>query len=341
VVLLIDTPTWPAHGTVWSHLVSDASLLELRTFARAHGLPDRGFDHDHVDVPADRHHELVAAGAVPVDGRELARRLAASGLRVPGRERRRAYRPALLERWEALWASSGGVTRAALRAVGEELVDRWREPHRVYHSRLHLADTLDALDLLVPEPWRAGAHQGSDTGRVTWRAAVALWLHDAVHDGATPDDEERSAALARELLAPLAGRVHAVPPRCREPVSLPGHEALTAPVGDDDVEEVARLVLLTAGHDPAPEDVAGALVCDADLAILGATPARYGRYVHQVRAEYGHVPDDAFRAGRAAVLEQLLDLPALFRTPAGRERWAAAARRNLRQELDGLRAGAS
>jgi predicted metal-dependent HD superfamily phosphohydrolase len=323
VALLIDPPAWPAHGTLWSHLVSDASLVELRAFARTHGLPDRGFDHDHVDIPADRHDELVAAGALPVDGRELARRLAASGLRVPGRERRRAYRPALLERWDALWADGRRAVNAGVRAVGEELVDRWREPHRVYHSRLHLADTLDALDLLVSEAGWAGADRGSGTGRVAWHAAVALWFHDAVHDGATPDDEERSAALARELLAPLVGRARAVP------------------VGDDDVEEVARLVLLTAGHDPGPDDVAGALVCDADLAILGAAPARYGRYVHQVRAEYGHVPDDAFRAGRARVLEELLALPTLFRTPAARERWAAPAERNLRGELVHLRAGAS
>src|SRR5690606_18077863 len=98
MTLLLDPPAWPAHGTVWSHLVSDTSLHELRSFARAQGVGDRAFDLDHYDVPAERYEAPVAAGAVPVSGGELSRRLAGSVLRVPGRERRRASRDALLGR---------------------------------------------------------------------------------------------------------------------------------------------------------------------------------------------------------------------------------------------------
>ncbi|GAA4735890.1 hypothetical protein GCM10023216_31190 [Isoptericola chiayiensis] len=300
MTVLVDPPLWPAHDRLWSHLVSDVSLHELRTFARAADLPDRAFDVDHYDVPAERIADLVAAGAVPVDGGELSRRLAASGLRVPGHERSRAKRPTLRQRWAGLW-SDGALGAEQVAAVGEDLIDRWAEPHRVYHSRLHLADTLDALEKLSPAAGTDG------TARV---AALALWFHDAVHDGVAGDDEERSAALARELL----------------------------PAGPQ-AAEVARLVLLTAGHDPDPDDVTGCLVSDADLAILGGTPARYARYVAQVRAEYSHVGDDDFRAGRAAVLAQLLALhagPGLYRTPAARERWADAAERNLRRELASL-----
>jgi predicted metal-dependent HD superfamily phosphohydrolase len=72
---------------------------------------------------------------------------------------------------------------------------------------------------------------------------------------------------------------------------------------------------------------------DADLAILGAAPADYERYRLAVRAEYAHVPDDAWRAGRAAVLRSLLAKEPLYRTRAAQERWAARARRNLREEL--------
>lgn len=92
MTVLIDTPMWPAHGTVWAHLVSDASLDELHAFASAAGLPRRSFDLDHYDVPLERHEELIAAGAVPVTGRELVTRLRASGLRVTARERRGAAR---------------------------------------------------------------------------------------------------------------------------------------------------------------------------------------------------------------------------------------------------------
>jgi uncharacterized protein DUF4031 len=80
-VILIDPPAWPAWDRVWSHLVSDESLEELHTFARAAGIPARGFDRDHYDVPSDRYDALIAAGAVPVSSRILVARLTAAGLR--------------------------------------------------------------------------------------------------------------------------------------------------------------------------------------------------------------------------------------------------------------------
>ncbi len=89
MALLIDPPLWPRHGRVWGHLVSDTSLEELHAFARAVGIPERGFDLDHYDVPEEMHQQLLAAGAQLVDGRELVRRLRASGLRVTAAARRR------------------------------------------------------------------------------------------------------------------------------------------------------------------------------------------------------------------------------------------------------------
>ena len=81
-MILIDPPTVPAHGRLWSHLVSDTSYDELHEFAAAAGVPARGFDRDHYDVPGEWYDALVAAGAVPVRSRELVRRLIAAGLRV-------------------------------------------------------------------------------------------------------------------------------------------------------------------------------------------------------------------------------------------------------------------
>jgi hypothetical protein len=87
MVILIDQPSWPAHGTVWSHLVSDSNLDELHAFAAAAGIPLRGFDLDHYDVPEARYADLVAAGALPVGFREMIVRLRSSGLRVTARQR--------------------------------------------------------------------------------------------------------------------------------------------------------------------------------------------------------------------------------------------------------------
>ena len=87
MTVLIDQPIWPAHGTEWAHNVSDHSLDELHAFAAAAGIPRRGFDLDHYDVPAHKWAELVALGAQPVGIREFVQRLQASGLRAPRRER--------------------------------------------------------------------------------------------------------------------------------------------------------------------------------------------------------------------------------------------------------------
>lgn len=79
--ILIDPPAWPAHGTVFSHLVSDHSFEELHAFAARAGVPGRAFDRDHYDVPERMYQELVGLGAEPVPAKELVKRLIASGLR--------------------------------------------------------------------------------------------------------------------------------------------------------------------------------------------------------------------------------------------------------------------
>ncbi len=137
---------------------------------------------------------------------------------------------------------------------------------------------------------------------------LAAWFHDAVYDG-LEGAEERSAQWAEQA---LTGRPETV--------------------------EVARLVRLTEAHRPAPGDTAGEALSDADLAILAAPESRYAEYVADVRREYAHVPDDLFRAGRAAVLRDLLAKDTLFHTHHARARWERAARDNVEAELAGLEA---
>ncbi|GAB3778045.1 DUF4031 domain-containing protein [Nocardioides ungokensis] len=79
--VLIDPPNAAGHGRLWSHLASDSSYDELHAFARTVGIPERGFDRDHYDVPSEWYDQVVAAGAEPVTSRELVRRLHAAGLR--------------------------------------------------------------------------------------------------------------------------------------------------------------------------------------------------------------------------------------------------------------------
>ena len=188
---------------------------------------------------------------------------------------------------------------ADVESAGRDLLDRWAEPHRRYHTTQHLREVLAALDLLS-----AGAD-------VPVAVRCAAYWHDAVYDPTAADNERRSAALASAAL----GRVGLAPQVIRE---------------------VSRLILLTTSHAPAPDDEPGALLCDADLAVLAATAERYNAYAAGVRAEYAHLSDEAFRRGRAAVLAALLDRPQLFSTVEGRRRWESVARNNLHGELDQL-----
>jgi hypothetical protein len=83
MAVYIDPPTWPGHGRMWSHLVSDSSFDELHAFAARLGAPPRAFERDHYDLPAERYAAAVAQGAIEVGSKELLRRLTEAGLRRP------------------------------------------------------------------------------------------------------------------------------------------------------------------------------------------------------------------------------------------------------------------
>ncbi|MGO4434667.1 DUF4031 domain-containing protein [Paenarthrobacter sp. RAF9] len=288
MAIYVDPPLWPAHGTVFSHLVSDKSLKELHAFAAAAGVPERAFDGDHYDVPERRYEDLVTAGAIPVEARILVRKLIASGLRIPARERSKALTVPLMERWNSIYPGH--------ESLGLELLERWGEDGRKYHSRTHLLAVLEALDTLTEPALPART------------VSLAAWFHDAVYEGVAGQDEEESALLAEARL------------------SAEG-------LAPDDVAEVARLVRLTSTHAPQPGDHAGALLCDADLSVLGGDESSYARYLAAVREDYAHVSDDDFAKGRAAVVRHLLGLEPLFHGERAKALWLEAAHRNLTSEL--------
>ena len=290
MAIYIDPPLWPAHGTEFSHLISDTSVAELHAFAAAAGIVERAFDGDHYDVPARRYRKLVALGAREVDCGTLTRILIASGLRIPARQRAPRLRRALLVRWGAVVPQDP--------QLGESLLGRWSETHRRYHTPSHLLEVLEALDAIFLT---------SDDEQLRRRVRLAAWFHDAVYEGVAGTDERASADLAE---ASLTGIVPAA-----------------------EVAEVARLVHLTASHDPAPGDRAGELLCDADLAVLGRPEHHYGQYVAAVRQEYSHVSDADFAVGRSDVVRRLLAMDQLFRTVPAQRLWLEAARSNLLNEL--------
>lgn len=200
------------------------------------------------------------------------------------------------------WSELAGDSPTS-RTEWAAVVGAWSEPHRSYHDLAHLAAVLGLVD------------EFADAAADPTAVRLAAWYHDVAYDPRRSDNEEVSADRARIGLLGL--------------------------VDDATVAEVARLVLLTAGHDPGPGDANGAVLCDADLAVLAGPPAAYAAYASAVRTEYGHLSDAEFTAGRIAVLEHLLGLPALYRLPRVAEAWTGRARANLAAELGLLRARAA
>ncbi|WBC12721.1 HD domain-containing protein [Micromonospora sp. WMMA1998] len=204
----------------------------------------------------------------------------------------------LTARWRDAALAAGATDPAGVDRAGARLLTGWREPHRRYHTLDHLRAVLDVVDAYA------------DRARRPDLVRLAAWCHDVVYDPrAGGDTNERASAELGDTLLTAAG--------------LPAAA----------VTEVRRLVLLTAGHAVGPDDPDGALLCDADLAVLAAPPDGYDRYAAAIRREYAHVPEPDFRAGRAVVLRHLLGLPALYRLPEPHARWEDAARANLSREL--------
>jgi predicted metal-dependent HD superfamily phosphohydrolase len=197
------------------------------------------------------------------------------------------------ERWQALWQS------AALSGDPspwyERLVALYSENHRHYHTLQHISECLSEFD--------AVKSQAHDPVAVEF----AIWFHDAIYKPRAADNEERSAALAKECLTSAA----AAP-------------ALIAAVG--------RLVLDTkthvaSGHPDSP------LLIDIDLSILGLPEARFAEYDRQVRAEYSWVPQIIFKSKRAAILRSFLDRPRIYATDLFFGKCEQAARANIQRSL--------
>ena len=176
----------------------------------------------------------------------------------------------------------------------------YAEPGRRYHTRRHIEQCLALLDA-----WPA--LRDNERRVLTW----AIWWHDAIYDARASDNEARSADMARRDLPALGAQ-------------------------QAEVDEVARLILLTAGHQVPDGDRLGSVLVSIDLAILGAEPAAYDDYSAEIRQEFAHVPEPLWRQGRSRVLQHFLDAPVIFPDPAFRRTREAQARANLARELAAL-----
>jgi predicted metal-dependent HD superfamily phosphohydrolase len=199
----------------------------------------------------------------------------------------------------AAWRSLwSGFGVAADSALCDQLVACYAEPHRHYHTAQHLEECFALL-----EPTRHLAQNPEEI-------ALALWFHDAIYDTKRKDNEDRCAAWAREV-------------------------ALDKGLTHDSAQRIAQLVLVTK-HDAVPAGSDAELLVDIDLAILGATAARFDEYEDQVRREYSWVPAILYRRERRRILEEFARRPTLYSTPYFRDTRDRQARANLARSIERL-----
>ncbi len=211
----------------------------------------------------------------------------------------------LLPRWTGLWRRFG-VDDAALAETGAALIAAYEGPGRFYHTRKHLDDVLQKLDWAKAAFAKTGdlAEVPAERRAELFDAVeLALWYHDAVYDATRRDNEAKS----RDMFLADAARF-----------GLP--EPLRA--------TIAGLIDVTANH-RAAKTLAEKILCDCDLAILGAPAAEFAEYDANIRKEYAHVPAAAYKVGRRRVLGGFLDAHPLFKTKAFQEEFEAQARTNL------------
>ena len=209
-----------------------------------------------------------------------------------------------IARWVESWRELGVGESSELRRLYGDVLGRYSEPHRYYHTYQHLAECFEKVqDIITLAEHPAEVH-------------VGLWFHDVIYDTQRHDNEERSADWARSAARELGASA-------------------------ESAQRIYDLVMVTR-HAAQPVGIDAQVLVDADLSILGAPPARFQEYEAQVRSEYGWVGDAMFRPARAKILKEFLGRSHLYCTAHFRDRYEAQARRNLRHSLgylEGLDAG--
>jgi predicted metal-dependent HD superfamily phosphohydrolase len=201
------------------------------------------------------------------------------------------------ERWLRLWEAAGA--RGDGRPWYDRLTNAYAEGHRHYHNQRHIAECLGELD--------AARHLVRQAEAIE----LALWFHDAVYDTRAGDNEERSAALAKECLdeAGVSGLISSA---------------------------VVELVMATKSHEPGG-NADGAAMVDIDLSILGQSEERFMEYEEQIRKEYAWVPKMIFGPKRAGILAGFLRRNRIYRTDWFYDKYEERARRNIERSIGRLR----
>ncbi|MDQ2715345.1 MAG: hypothetical protein M3Z08_10605 [Chloroflexota bacterium] len=204
----------------------------------------------------------------------------------------------LQQNWEHLLQACG-IEPAVGQQAFSALITAYASAGRFYHTLNHIQAVLESITSLCTLARDLPALQ------------FAAWFHDSIYDTHAADNEERSADYAEILLKDLG-------------------------VSSATIDTTKRLIVCTKDHQATPDDSDCHILLDADLAILGASATHYDLYNKAIRREYAWVPEEDYRAGRAAILRHFLQRKQIYWTQPMFGTLEERARQNMQAEIDQL-----
>lgn len=197
--------------------------------------------------------------------------------------------------WNRCFADGEGEGPATIYA---DLVRRYSEPHRHYHTCDHIGHCLTQFDLA------ADLMDNSDA------VEMGLWFHDAIYQPGAADNELKSAQLF--------GKV------------ADGQQSSLK-------QSIYDLIMVTK-HPEHPKCLDEKFMVDIDLSSFGLPWETFIRDSHAVREEFAHVPDESFFAGHLKFLHALLARPTFFFTDFFQTCYEVTARENIARYMKDARA---
>ena len=191
------------------------------------------------------------------------------------------------------------IEQSQIQAAFQILVEAYHSPGRVYHTLEHVGEVLSWISILREQAHHLPTIQ------------LAAWFHDSVYDPHMSNNEEQSAAFARDILTQL------------------GLDQTT-------IQPVTQMILCTKSHLASEQSGDSQILLDADLAILGAPEERYQAYTEAIRQEYYRVPTTTYQAARLQILQQLLHFNRIYQTDTLFTLLEEQARTNMRREINAL-----
>ncbi len=191
------------------------------------------------------------------------------------------------------------------------IIKQYVDSARAYHNLQHIVEGLDELknvEMLFKSPEALNALK------------FAWWHHDIIYftgnldKNGKPvlvkDNEEKSALYACQVARELG---------LKEPF----------------IQQANDFILVTK-HDRAPKNFEEKTIIDLDLVIFGKPKKVFDTYNWSIRQEYSWVPEEAYKAARAGVLQSFLNRPYIYHTDFFSNMYEVEARKNLERALFNL-----